>query len=96
LVDKGDVERFDEQQNILDYTIRNESLDADLLGAMKQLGMRLGEEEYTTLKTTFRTNQSARKRDYGFYYDQASIDLVAEREAFMIDKYAYQPPILGA
>ncbi|MDQ6955939.1 MAG: hypothetical protein Q9M21_01960, partial [Mariprofundaceae bacterium] len=93
---KADICAFDQQQNMLNYTIRNESLNADLAQAANQLGIALGEEDYAALISAFRTNESARERDFSFYYNQATIDLVAEREAFIIDKYAYQKPQLNS
>jgi len=92
---EGDVCVFDQQQHMLDYTIRNECLDADLIQAVKKLGIALDDEKYAMLSTAFRTNESARERDLSFYYDQRSIDLVAERESFIIAKHAYEKPLLG-
>jgi len=62
--------------------------------AASQLGILLG-EECSALKTAFRTNESDCERDYNFYYDQTLIDLMAEREAFIFDKYIYEKPLLN-
>lgn len=92
---EGDVCVFDQQQNMLDYMIRNEYLDEDLIQAIGELGIVLDDEKHAMLSTAFRTNESARERDLSFYYDQYSLDLVAERESFIIAKYAYEKPLLS-
>ncbi|MDX8394991.1 MAG: hypothetical protein R8K22_01095 [Mariprofundaceae bacterium] len=92
--DEGDLCMFDLQQNMLDYSIRNELLEEDLIKVVGQLGIVLNADKHTVLSSAFRTNESARERDLSFYYDQKSIDLVAEREDFIIAKYAYEKPLL--
>jgi len=91
----ADLRAFDGQQNVLDYTIRNESLDADLMQSVQKLGINLGKDEHAMLSTAFRTNESARERDLSFYYDQKSVDLVAQREAFIVEKFSYPKPIVS-
>ena len=73
-------------------TIRNEQLEDDLIDALTLCGMQLTPQQISDIREAEKTNTSSRRKDLGYYYDQATVDLVIEREWFIIDKYGYEPP----
>lgn len=83
-----------ETRSIVDHVIRNESLEADLLAGLDRAGVRLTEVQRSALQagSESRINRS-RRRDTAYYYDQSTIELVADREALIIARYGYVPPI---
>lgn len=95
LQNENDLKRFDKENNILDFVIRTENLNADLLEFVKKIGCNLDEEIIESFKPHWHknkdtnTNSSSRVKDLGYYYDKKSIDLVADREKFIIQKYNY-------
>lgn len=85
---------FDNENNILDYSIRNENLEDDLIDALQKIGFDMNSEDIEKIDTTKKTNISKRKRKLNFYYDKKSNDLIKDREKFIIDKYNYSEPKL--
>jgi len=85
---------FDAINNILYMVIRNENLKNDFILALAEARYRLSNEQIQRIRTSERTNASIRKRTLEYYYDHETIDLVRERDRFIVDKYGYvQPPL---
>jgi hypothetical protein len=84
---------FDLEFNITRDMIRTESLEEDFIRILAEAGQSLSEEQISTIRGSAaeKTNVSVR-RSAEFYYDNETIDLVAYREKYLIDKYGYQPP----
>lgn len=85
-----------EAQPLVRHIIRNENLEDDLLAGLDKAGIELSDEQRTALRSGSqnRTN-SSRRRDAAYYYDQTSIDLVAEHESLIIARHGYVPPASG-
>jgi hypothetical protein len=90
-----DLVRLDSELNILDYTIRNENLEADTVAALKAAGLDLSEESEAAMRAgpSKKTNMSKHEA-VEFYYDKETVDLVNQKERFLIQKYGYRPPAL--
>lgn len=84
---------FDENNNMLDFCIRNESIADDLAMMFSNLGIELPDSKIRGLQSEKRTNASNRVRDISYYYDNETSLLVSEKESFIIGKYQYLPPV---
>lgn len=73
--------------------IRTEHLEEDLIDALNRAGYALTQEQCAAVRARrhTRTNTS-RRRAASYYYDAASIDLIARREALIIGEHGYVPP----
>lgn len=93
LSDYQGLREFDNERNISDGMIRNEELEKDLVDILIRSGHELTDAEQAEIlnKEGGKTNISKRN-PVSYYYDKASIELVASRERFIIDKYNYQSP----
>jgi len=92
-----DLIRLDAQENILHGIVRMESLEEDLLYALHQAGYGENHPGISCIRQmiTEKTNAS-RHRPPAYYYDEASFDLVRERERLIIEKYNYTGPSEGS
>jgi hypothetical protein len=86
---------FDRDGNTASGMIRMESLEDDFIRILVDAGYTLSEEQVSEIRAraAAKTNVSSR-RMAGYYYDPDSIQLVAEREQYLIGKYGYEPPTL--
>ena len=84
-----DLKRFDENQNILNYTIKNENLENNFFKFLDQLKIEINLNEKKSISTLKRTKKSSRSTNFLEYYDQECLDIVAKREKLIIDKYNY-------
>ncbi len=87
------LDEFDREKNIVQSMIRNETLEEDFIRALQAAGVALDESQQTAIRQgkSGKTNTSRRK-PASYYYDPQSIQLVADREAWLIEKYHYSPP----
>jgi hypothetical protein len=78
---------------ITNFVIRNEHLEADLIEALTCAKIPLTDEQRLFIEQgkTEKSNTSSRK-SVDTYYDEETIRLVGEKEAFIIARYNYQPP----
>ena len=81
-----------DQGTLLDFVIRNERLEDDLLEALRHCGVSLSEDRITLIRSGHRTNASTRSRDLDDYYDAETRALVRERDGILIEKYGYPEP----
>lgn len=88
-----ELKELDRKNTALDYIIRNENLEHDLLGVLRECGIRLSAEQIRMVRTSQRMNTSARKRDLDYYYDRTTSELVANKEKFIMEKYGYTAPL---
>jgi hypothetical protein len=89
------IREFDKARNIAKAMIRTECLEDDFIVALEKAGYPVSAEQREAIKNSGKTNRSKRNKA-AFYYDQETLDLVAERERFLIEKYGYSPPALDA
>jgi hypothetical protein len=81
---------YDKENCFIDFFVRNESLAEDLIKAIEGCGVELDEEKKKTIRDAKKTNVSSRPHGPAHYYDDASIQLVARREKFIIEKFGYK------
>lgn len=82
---------FEREHLMLDHVIRQDSLTEDLVQALGQAGFELGDEPR---KMIYDAKPAGRSSGLGIdrFYDAASLDLVARREKFIIERFGYQRP----
>lgn len=85
---------FDQDFNIAGDMIRTESLEEDFIRIISTAGYALTVEELNAIRNMDggKTNVSQRQST-AFYYDDATFDLVANKERYLIEKYGYTPII---
>lgn len=95
LEDPSRLADFDREHNITRGMIRNESLEDDFIRVLGEAGYSLSADQTESIlnRETGKTNVSQRK-PAGFYYDDETIDLVAQHEQYLVEKYHYKPPAL--
>ena len=87
--------QHDEAHNVLDATIRTERLEEDLVVALRKSGYELTERQTERIASAGRTNRSSREHSLASYYDAETAELVAARDALIVRKHAYLPPLLS-
>lgn len=76
----------------IDYIIRNEQLESDLLEALKRTQVDVPERAAAEMMSRPRTNTSSKKRGSRYYYDAETEKLVGDRDRFIVDKFGYLAP----
>lgn len=89
--DYSDLENFERDRSFIDYFIRNENLEDDLFEALDSIGLDISDAAKKATRAAPKTNTSSRKRSTSYYYDAYSIDLVAQRDKLIVDKFGYEP-----
>ena len=84
-----DLKAFDDAHNVLNYTIRAESLEDDLIAVLQICGIELNREQINKIRSSKRTNRSSRRPDLDYYYDRYTAELVQSKERLIIEKYGY-------
>lgn len=84
-----DLIEFDREQNIADVFIRNEHLEADFVAMLDRAGLSLNDHQLEFVEGAERTNASNESIDVAQYYDDFCVELVARKEAFIIEKHNY-------
>jgi len=83
-----DLFEYDKENNLLDYVIKMENMEIDLTRILKKLGY------INALKTNLLPENlnKSEHHEVAYYYDTKTINLVRERERFIIEKFGYNPP----
>ena len=84
------LQKYDQENCFIDYFVRNESLAEDLIKALDGCGVPLDDAQRKQIREAKKTNVSSRPHGPEYYYDKASIQLVARREKFIIEKFSYK------
>lgn len=98
--DFDSLRSLDEESNILDYVIRTENLEQDLIEMLDAVGFEFENAsdtigEVRSFKPSWHrdkdkpTNASSRVRDFRYYYDSDTSELVYQLEKHIISKYEY-------
>lgn len=93
-LDLGDFEqlrRFDEDACYIDSFIRQEALEESLCAACEPIRTLSPAEKSLVFKAE-KTNTSFRSCRIRDYYDQASIDIIQNRDRLIVEKFNYSPP----
>ena len=91
-----DIREFDSKNNVLNDIIRNEYLEEDVIRILRKAGYELSDARLEKIYASQRINSSSRFRDIGSYYDEETVELVRQKEYFIIQKYGYTPPKLSS
>ncbi|MEN8207693.1 MAG: hypothetical protein ABFR50_00425 [Candidatus Fermentibacteria bacterium] len=90
--DQGTLLETDRRLNIVQHMLRMEKLTDGILELLENAGIDIDTETRQSILDMKPTNPSSRKRSLSFYYDEATSDLVGNRDALIVDKYGYKPP----
>ena len=88
------IKYYENKNCFIDYFIRNEGLEADLLFALEKFGTLISSDIKSKVMSQAKTNTSSREHGPGYYYDIESANLVAQRDRLIIEKFKYVSPIL--
>jgi len=80
------------KNGFIDYFIRNERLESDLLDALKLVQTEVPHDASAKLMSRPRTNTSSKKHGPRYYYDAEAEKLVDDRDRFIVDKFGYLAP----
>lgn len=80
------------QHCFIDYFIRNESLESDLLAALEFTKFDVPPAMAAGMTSRPRTNTSSRKHGSRHYYDAEAEKLVGDRDRLIVDKFGYLAP----
>lgn len=81
---------LDRSKCIVSHFIRNESLADDFIETVESCGVRLTDAQREQVLSARKVNTSTRPHGPGYYYDEATLKLVARREKFIIEKFGYR------
>lgn len=76
----------------IDHFIRNESLESDLLAALKLTQIEIPRNATAEMMSRPRTNTSSKRHGSRYYYDTETEKLVGDRESIIIEKFGYVAP----
>jgi hypothetical protein len=76
----------------IDYFIRNERLESDLLDTLQSMKLEIPGDVAAGMMSRPRTNTSSKKHGPGHYYDAETEKLVGDRDRLIIDKFGYVEP----
>lgn len=83
------IETCYRQHGIVDYFIRTEHLEDDLMNILKHLDIYYDPAEIACSKKSNASNH----RGSHLYYDNETIELVRAQERLLIEEFGYKPPI---
>lgn len=89
-----DIKVFEEKNCFINNFIRMENLEDDFIAALQACNIEISKKQKREIYSIKKTNTSSRKAETAYYYDDASIQLISERESIIIDKFSYQAPII--
>jgi len=82
---------FEKNNCYIDFFIRQETLEDSLCEVIEKIRP-LTESERELIYKAKKTNTSKRKLSISDYYDKESIELIANRDRLLIEKFNYSPP----
>jgi hypothetical protein len=85
------LQEFDKRHNVVNLMIRNEALEDDLISVLKAAGHNVDKSAEDKIRKAQKTNTSKHKPT-GEYYNAETLELVAQKETFIVGKYGYKPP----
>ncbi len=72
--------------------VRTESLSADLVVVLRKAGYELSEAQLNAIRHQLKDRKNASERlSVNEYYDDKTLDLVARRDCFIIERHRYEP-----
>jgi hypothetical protein len=79
------------RERLVSFVIQNERLETDVLAALAATGYTIPADMEQALHAARKTNTSSRL-PAAHYYDEESIELIAQRESLVIKEHGYTPP----
>ena len=86
------LREVDAENSVLDHVIKTETLEDDLIQVLGACGYDLDDQQRHRILSAGKTNTSIHL-PMADYYDAETIDLVGDRERFIIEKYGYTSPV---
>lgn len=74
----------------LDIVLRVENLEHDFIAALRSMDVPITEQMNASIVNKEKTNTSKRAHPYNFYYDDETIELVRNKEQFLIERFGYK------
>ncbi len=84
------LKNFDQKYNLLDFTIKNETLENDFFEFLEINNIKINEDEKIKAKKMDKTSMSLKKNNLNYYYDNECKKLVQEKDKLIIEKYNYK------
>ena len=88
------LREYEKTNCFIDYFIRNENLESDLLDALEFTKFEVPPEVAAGMKSRPKTNTSSKKHGPRYYYDAETEKLVGDRDRLIVEKFGYVPPSL--
>jgi hypothetical protein len=82
------LQRWADHADLVDFMVRNEYLCEDLIAALDNIGQGLSDSMRDRIRSAAPSNTSDHK-DWRWYYDDQTRDLVARRDRFIIERHGY-------
>ncbi len=93
VVDMGQLDCIWDEFSHVDYVVRNENLEEDFALALEQAGIDITDEQRVQLFSRGKKKiNTSKRREAAYYYNQKTLDLVAAKERFIIERYGYDMP----
>lgn len=84
------------ENRLVKYIVRNESLEEDLLDALALAGCTVDEAgKAAFLAARQKKTNTSQRLAANFYYNEETVELVASREMLLIDQHGYEPPAVA-
>ncbi len=87
-----ELSEHEKKNCFIDYFIRNERLESDLLAALEFTKSEIPQDRVAGLTSRPKTNTSSKKHGSGYYYDTETEKLVGQRDRFIVEKFGYLAP----
>lgn len=89
-----DLKNFDNTYNVLNYMIRNESLEENFISVLENFNIKIDDNEKKSISNLKRTKYGAwRNIRIEKFFDEECFELVKKKEKLIIDKYGYKLPL---
>ncbi|MFO8018244.1 MAG: hypothetical protein R6U96_06380 [Promethearchaeia archaeon] len=84
-----DLIRYDNFYNLMDFTIKTENLENELILFLNDITSINDKEKEYILSMKNNKSNTTKHKPYEEYYDEKSIKLIEEYESFILNKYNY-------
>jgi hypothetical protein len=89
VTDTAALTAADRLHNLVICMIRTERLEEGIVEMLKRSGHNLPPSLAHEMGSMERTNPSSRKKDYRFYYDDVTAELVGRKDSLVVSRYGY-------
>ena len=90
-----DLEKFDNENNILNYIVKNETLEDDFIQVLKKLNIEINETEKKMIYNEKSDKFGAwRNLNLNDFFDEECLNIIQSKEKLIINKYNYKKPTI--